>query len=175
MSAKCPYCAGKLISGTAKIHGTLSGFLFIGLSYENLYFESDDGEETEVLGSGCSTYAMMCEDCGTVTLNVDYSKAQEVRDAEIMSKKDSLVDILTIFSSKELCDNIQKSNPEIDVRSEIVKKWKENYLPNDEELQSDFTKNELTLLEKFNQLVNNNDWQKMEITAEKILDELNNG
>jgi len=49
---------------------------------------------------------MRCENCGVVTLNLDYSEQYE---------KDNLIEILTLCSSKELRDNIQESNPDIDI------------------------------------------------------------
>lgn len=59
---------------------------------------------------------MRCDQCGIVTLNLDYSELYE---------REKLIELLTLCSLKELRDSIQGSNPEIDINSEIVINWKE--------------------------------------------------
>ena len=87
MSLKCPYCDSDLKSGQATIHGTVVGFLVFGFSHQNLYFKTDTGEEIKILGSNKSTPAMRCENCGIVTLNLDYTDQND---------GDKLIDILTL-------------------------------------------------------------------------------
>ena len=79
MTLKCPYCNGTLKSGEAKIHGTMTGFLFVGFSHQNLYFKSELGEEIEVLGSNECTPAMRCEECGVVVLNMNVTKQNKTK------------------------------------------------------------------------------------------------
>lgn len=85
-----------------------------------------------------STPAMSCENCGIVTLHLEYSDQNE---------KDNLIDILTLCSSEELRDDLQKSNPDIDINSEIIKNWEENYLPDNHYFKDQFKNDELILLE----------------------------
>lgn len=59
---------------------------------------------------------MRCDQCGIVTLNIDYSELYE---------REKLIELFTLCSSKEIRDSIQGSNPEIDINSEIVINWKE--------------------------------------------------
>lgn len=161
MSLKCPYCDSDLKSGQATIHGTVVGFLVFGFSHQNLYFKTDTGEEIKILGSGKSTPAMRCENCGIVTLNLDYPDQND---------GDKLIDILTLCSSKELRDDLQKSNPDIDINSEIIKNWKENYLPDDPDFKNQFKNDELMLLERFDKLIKDNNWPEIEILAGVIID-----
>ena len=78
---------------------------------------------------GPRLFAMRCENCGIVSLNLDYPDQND---------GDKLIDILTLCSSKELRDDLQKSNPDIDINSEIIKNWKENYLPDDPDFKNQF-------------------------------------
>ena len=161
MSLKCPYCNTSLKSGQARIHGTVGGFLVYGFSHQNLYFMSDSGKEIKILGSGKSTPAMRCENCGVVTLNLDYSDQQE---------KDNLIELLTLFSSKELRDSIQESNPDIDINTGIVKNWKENYLPNEADFKKYFTNDELILLENFDKLIDDKNWEEIENLSAQLIE-----
>lgn len=76
MTTKCPYCNGTIKNGVANIHGTMTGFLFVGFSYQNLYFKPESGQEMKVLGSRESTPAMRCQDCGVVILNKSFPQTK---------------------------------------------------------------------------------------------------
>ncbi len=159
-----PYCDGLLESGEAKIHGTMVGFLLVGLSYQNLYFKSESGKETAILASHESTPAMKCNTCGVVTLNLNSP-------TEIM--RDTLIELLTLCCFKELRDNVQKTNPEINVESEIVAKWREIYLPDNDYFKMLFTSEELSLLKQFNQAIDQQNCYKIESLSGEIIEKLN--
>ena len=67
-------------------------------------------------------------------------------------------------------DDLQKSNPDIDINSEIIKNWKENYLPDDPDFKNQFKNDELMLLERFDKLIKDNNWPEIEILAGEIID-----
>lgn len=157
MTLKCPYCDGTLISGEARIHGTITGFLLVGLSHQNLYFKSELGEETEVLGSGESTPAMKCNKCGVVTLNINCPK---------QNKRDNIVELLMLSSFEELRKSIENS------KSVIIAKWKENYLPQDSDFENYFTTEELVLLDDFDKLIDKENWLEIETLAQNIVEKL---
>ncbi len=165
MILKCPYCDGNLKSGQASIHGTVGGLFLIGLSYQNLYFKPESGKEINVLGSNSSTPSMRCEKCGVVILNLNFPEQYE---------RDVMIDLLTLCSSKELRESIQESNPEVNINNEISKAWKDNYLPRENEFKESFTNDELGLLENFDKLINDNNWEVIETLSEKIIEKLNN-
>ena len=157
MTLKCPYCNGTLKSGEAKIHGTLTGFLFFGFSYQNLYFKPESGEEVEVLGSRESTPAMRCEECGVVVLNMNVSK---------QNKRDVIIELLTLCSFKELHNNID------DPKRVIIEKWKESYLPQDNDLKSVFTMDEQGLVADVDRLIDKGNWSRIESLAQEIIETL---
>lgn len=157
MTLKCPYCNGILESGEAKIHGTLTGFLFVGFSYQNLYFKPESGEEIEVLGSRESTPAMRCEECGVVTLKMNIPK---------QNKRDVIIELLTLCSFEELRNNID------DPKRVIIEKWKESYLPQDNDLKSAFTMDEQGLLADFDALIDKGNWSRIESLAQEIVETL---
>ena len=67
-------------------------------------------------------------------------------------------------------DDLQKSNPDIDINSEIIKNWKENYLPDNPDFKNQFKNDELMLLERFDKLIKDNNWPEIEILAGEIID-----
>ena len=162
---KCPYCDGNLKSGQARIHGTVAGLFLIGLSYQNLYFKPESEKEIKILGSNNSTPSMRCEKCGVVILNLDFPEQCE---------RDVLIELLTLCSSKELRESIQESNPDVNINNEIIKTWKDNYSPHDNEFKESFTNDELCMLEDFDKLINANNWEVIETLSEKIIEKLNN-
>lgn len=164
MSKKCPYCDGTLQSGEAKIHGTLTGFLLVGLSHQNLYFKNESGEESEILGCNESTPAMKCDMCGVVTLNINFPK---------QNWRDKMVEILTLCAFDELRDNIQTANIDANINNEITAKWNASYLPHDSEFKSFFVSGELSQLEHFDKLIKEQNWAKIENKAEEIIGEIN--
>lgn len=70
----CPKCQQPMISGTLQVRGTFLGFLAVGMSHQNLYFDdpSDDVElafgvrnvkSTLVIGSRGVVRGHRCEAC----------------------------------------------------------------------------------------------------------------
>lgn len=159
MVLKCHYCDGTLESGEARIHGTITGFLLFGFSHQNLYFKTESGEESEVLGSGMSTPAMKCDKCGVFILNKNLPN---------QNRREIITELLTLCSFKELRDNIEDSG------SIITAKWKENYLPENNDFKNYFSINELSLLADFDILINEGNWDKIEMQSEKINKKLDN-
>ncbi len=157
MILKCPYCNGTLKSGEATIHGTVTGFLFVGFSHQNLYFKPESGEEIEVLGSRESTPAMRCEECGVVTLNINAPK---------QNKRDVIIELLMLCSFKELRSNLE------DPKRVIIEKWKESYLPKENELRNVFTIDEQSLLADFDRLIDKGNWSMIENLAQEIVETL---
>ncbi len=67
--------------GVVSIHGTALGFIFVGLSYQNLYFEPEYGKEQKVLGCNEEAQALKCIKCNTVTIKREEefeSKSREI-------------------------------------------------------------------------------------------------
>ncbi|MBL9161244.1 MAG: hypothetical protein JNL18_00725 [Planctomycetaceae bacterium] len=62
----CPQCDGSLEEGIVAIHGTWWSGLFVGWSYENLWFRPHGGQETAALQSGESRRGWRCAACGFV-------------------------------------------------------------------------------------------------------------
>ena len=153
MTLNCPYCDGTLESGEAKNHGTVTGFLLFGFSHQNLYFKTESGVESEILGSGMSTPAMKCDKCGVVILNINFPK---------QNKRDIITELLTLCSFNELRDNIEDS------KSVISTKWRENYLPENNDFKNYFSIYELSLLADFDILMKEGNWDKIEMQSEKI-------
>lgn len=68
----CPLCSTALELGQAKVHGTLLGFLLVGLSYQHCWFASSrDGKERIVVPSGGSRPSCRCPPCGFVAIKAD--------------------------------------------------------------------------------------------------------
>jgi hypothetical protein len=66
LPASCPMCDGEIERGTVSVHGTLAGFLFVGMSYQNCYFKGEDSKEQVVLGSRYRKSGFRCKACGFV-------------------------------------------------------------------------------------------------------------
>ena len=67
--SRCPLCGTELEAGSVTVHGTLWGFLLVGLSYEHCWFQPASGaEETVVLSSKDSRDACRCLQCGFVAI-----------------------------------------------------------------------------------------------------------
>jgi hypothetical protein len=63
--ARCPICEGELEQGTVRVHGTLLGFLFFGLSYQRCWFRSSaTGKEDLAVHWSKSHAACRCRACG---------------------------------------------------------------------------------------------------------------
>lgn len=131
------------------------------LNWQPVFYSSHKQEMERDREGYKSTPAMSCENCGIVTLNLEYSDQNE---------KDNLIDILTLCSSEELRDDLQKSNPDIDINSEIIKNWKENYLPDNHDFKNQFKNDELILLERFDILIKDKNWREIEILSGQIID-----
>jgi hypothetical protein len=68
---RCPSCDGELVIGTVRIEGTKLGLLFIGLSYQNLYFRSPlakPGLKHRVLESREERAGYICKECELVMI-----------------------------------------------------------------------------------------------------------
>ena len=163
MRLECYDCNGILKKGKASIHGTIGGFLIIGLSHENLYFKSDDEKEIKILGSGGTTPALRCEDCGIVILN------KEITDTYEPTAREVLIEIFTVVASKELQEGLKTTNPDFNVREQLDNSWKEFYFPETNEFTQSFSEKELILISGFNDLYRSKNWEAMEAYAEKNL------
>ena len=62
----CPHCGGRLEVGNVAVHGTFWGWILVGWSYQQLWFQPHLGEERRVLQSGESRQGWRCADCGFV-------------------------------------------------------------------------------------------------------------
>jgi predicted RNA-binding Zn-ribbon protein involved in translation (DUF1610 family) len=70
MNMKCPYCGGEMVPGAAYISGTLLGMLFIGLSYQHLWFRRLDGSRKEkIIHSNDERAGHQCIQCGAVLVH----------------------------------------------------------------------------------------------------------
>jgi len=64
---RCPACGGELQPGLASVHGTFWGFLLVGFSHQNCWFEPDGGgAEVVVIPSGGAKDGWRCQGCGFV-------------------------------------------------------------------------------------------------------------
>jgi hypothetical protein len=65
----CPGCGGQMAAGRLRVKGTLSGFLLVGFSLQDLWW-SDLAESREsrerVIGSGGQRPAHRCIACGMI-------------------------------------------------------------------------------------------------------------
>jgi hypothetical protein len=62
----CPLCDGEIEVGSVSVHGTLGGFLFVGLSLQHCWFQGRDTKEEIVLGSRARKAGFRCKACGFV-------------------------------------------------------------------------------------------------------------
>lgn len=63
----CPACGAEMEPGTIAVKETLWGFLFVGASYQHLFFRGDGGKKDECLmTSGVPTRANRCPNCHTL-------------------------------------------------------------------------------------------------------------
>jgi hypothetical protein len=60
----CPKCETPMERGLAEIHGTSSGFLIFGKSYQPLFFTDSEGNESKVLSPDTVKAALRCKKCG---------------------------------------------------------------------------------------------------------------
>lgn len=160
MSLECYNCNGNLKKGNARIHGTIGGFLIFGLSHENLYFKADDEKEIKILGSGGTTPALRCTNCGIVILNSEVTETYEPTPREI------LIEIFTVFASKELQESLKTAHPDFNIKEHLDRSWKEFYFPKTNEFLEAFSEEELKLLSEFNDLYRAKDWDAMEAYAD---------
>ncbi len=70
----CSYCNGETEAGLLEIHGTALGFIFLGLSHQNLYYKPFDEKyqeyiikEEKVIKESNSLKARKCKDCGSIS------------------------------------------------------------------------------------------------------------
>ena len=64
--SSCPVCKGAIERGSVSVHGTVGGFLMVGLSYQHFWFKSREGREDIVIASGQATPGFRCGGCGFV-------------------------------------------------------------------------------------------------------------
>jgi len=70
----CPTCNIEMTDGTVTVRGTLLGFLAVGMSHQNLYFNRlkpknvGDSASKKIVGSGNIHAAYHCEECGLVAI-----------------------------------------------------------------------------------------------------------
>lgn len=62
----CPQCGERLEPGRVAVHGTFWGWMFVGWSYQQLWFQPHLGAERRVLQSGESRRGWRCKNCGFV-------------------------------------------------------------------------------------------------------------
>ncbi|WP_289056275.1 PF20097 family protein [Carboxylicivirga marina] len=160
MNLECPYCKGKLKTGQVNIHGTLGGFLVFGLSYQNLYFKTESEKEIKILGSNDVTPALRCGSCGIVVLNKEIIEQND---------RDTLIELLTLCSSKELQESIIKLNPGIDIHEQIYQGWNRFYSPQKNEFTAFFTEEELKSMSELEVLIAAKDWKRIDVVADEIL------
>ncbi|WP_068475845.1 hypothetical protein [Saccharicrinis aurantiacus] len=131
MNLKCPNCNGIIVHGTARIHGTMFGFLFVGFSYQNLYFQPNNEREYKVLGPNMPVQAMICKNCETLVLS------QENYKPNITSEEPELIELSTnntfntlkLWSSSELQKERQLECPDINIVTSLFNQWKNVFRP----------------------------------------------
>lgn len=64
----CPECSQKMESGTSIVEGTFTGFLFVGFSYQHLFFKKSKGKKEMIVPSNKTVDAYRCGECGITTL-----------------------------------------------------------------------------------------------------------
>ncbi len=60
---KCPVCQVEMEKGTARVHGTVVGFILFGFSYQHLWFEHSSGNEERILASNEQCPGYRCPEC----------------------------------------------------------------------------------------------------------------
>ncbi len=163
MTHKCPYCNGTLEKGKASIDGTTFGFIFYGFSHKNLYFKSESGKETMILGNSETTPALRCENCGIVILHKEFYTP---------NVRENVVDFLTVCSSDKLLEKSFENITDVSIHEEIASSWKILYLPKQNNFAKCFSENELQALSAFDDFIDSKDWDKLETSAEKALNAL---
>jgi hypothetical protein len=64
-------CEGEIELGSVSVHGTIWGFVFVGMSYQHCWFEGIGTKEQVVLGSRLRRSGMRCKACGFVGMYGD--------------------------------------------------------------------------------------------------------
>jgi hypothetical protein len=62
----CPRCDVEFVTGQLSIKGTMPGFVFVGFSWQHLWWTSTDGSRERLLDSGERCTAGECPSCGLV-------------------------------------------------------------------------------------------------------------
>jgi hypothetical protein len=64
---ECPLCSAELELGRVTVHGTFWGFLFVGFSYQNCWFEPADGSPEIIAVDSCGArHGFRCRQCGFI-------------------------------------------------------------------------------------------------------------
>jgi len=65
----CPGCGGEMVPGVLRVKGTVPGFLFVGFSWQHLWWSDPDetrASRQKVIASGDGCWANRCVDCGMI-------------------------------------------------------------------------------------------------------------
>lgn len=71
----CPLCGGAWERGEAAVHGSVWSALFVGFSYQHLWFRDAAGKEAVVVKSGRARDAWRCRQCGFVGIEPGRDRA----------------------------------------------------------------------------------------------------
>ena len=64
-------------SGTSTVEGTFTGFLFVGFSYQHLFFKKKKGKKEMIVPSNATVAAFRCEECG-ITILKDQTQMEDM-------------------------------------------------------------------------------------------------
>lgn len=64
----CPTCGSTMAEGEVSIHGTPLGFLFVGISYQKLWFLQRGFRKEALIPAWGKAGAFHCRDCGATFL-----------------------------------------------------------------------------------------------------------
>ena len=65
---QCPTCATMMDKGEVSIHGTPLGFLFVGISYQKLWFLCRGSKQKVLIGAWGKARAFHCPNCAATFL-----------------------------------------------------------------------------------------------------------
>lgn len=67
----CPQCHDRMEGGIVKPRSTALGFMFYGMSYKHLQFETQDGQRFMAVHNSQPRSAWRCAICGSIFLPPD--------------------------------------------------------------------------------------------------------
>lgn len=65
---KCPKCAADMTSGLLAVHGTIWGFLTVGLSYQPCWWQPDGSKEVKLIEAISQRAAFRCGNCRMILI-----------------------------------------------------------------------------------------------------------